>query len=134
MSGFKSRQINRTVIPSWERGEDYQNKMRQARQMRQRPTLAEEVLWGELRAKQLGVRFGRQRLCLGWIVDFYCPSKMIAIEVDGEYHADKQAKDRFRDESLRKHGIVILRFSNRQVLEELGTVVDNIKTALTARA
>src|SRR5437762_1541741 len=67
-----------------------------AKRLRKNQTLQERILWDYLRSRRLGgLRFRRQCIVRGYIVDFYCPSKRLAVEVDGLGH-DKN-KDDLRD-------------------------------------
>ena len=97
---------------------------------RQNPTPAEEILWRVLRGKSLeGVRFLRQKAFGRYIVDFYCASAKLVIELDGEVHdtIDAQAYDAVRTETLESRGLQVLRFRNEMVLEQLPEVVKKIK-------
>ena len=59
-------------------------KVQAARDMRKQPTPAEDLLWEALRGKHLGTpQFRRQQLIRGLIVDFYCHSARLVVEVDG---------------------------------------------------
>jgi very-short-patch-repair endonuclease len=100
-----------------------------ARAMRKKPTDAEAKLWSVLRFRQLdGHRFRRQRPVAGYIVDFYCPSRRLAIELDGGQHADEaQAEyDRIRTERLNEAGIRVVRYSDHDVLRDTDWVVEEI--------
>lgn len=92
-------------------------KFTSAKRMRYQPTPAEAALWAELR--KANYRFRRQSVVLGWILDFWCPSRRVAVEVDGDYHATatQKAKDAHRDRVLAEElGILTVRMSNRHVL------------------
>ena len=103
----------------------------QAREMRKNPTNAEMLLWGELKSKQLaGYKFRRQHPIGAFIVDFYCPSKKLVIEVDGPFHANQKAYDRVREVDLQKMGYKVLRFSNDQVEHHLNYVLEEIRLIL----
>lgn len=99
-----------------------------AKALRRSPTPAEAVLWGRLRANRLGFRFRRQAIIRGWIADFWCPSVRLVVEVDGAVHdtPEAQARDRHRDETMRRLEIVVLRFKNEQVLNDADAVVARI--------
>lgn len=103
-----------------------------ARAMRKRPTLAEEILWNELRGKKLGVKFRRQAIIFGWIVDFYCPSHNLIVEVDGAYHQNPEQieLDRKRDTAMKISDFRILRVVNGEVENNLPVALDKIRTAL----
>jgi leucyl-tRNA synthetase len=93
-----------------------------ARQMRKKPTRAEALLWARLRRKQTSVRWHRQALMLGWIVDFYCPTLKMVVELDGSFHTGREAYDAHRDAVIRAHGIRVLRFANEAVERDPGAV------------
>lgn len=101
-----------------------------SRVLRRNPTLAEAKLWSLLRCKQLGVKVKRQ--CpIGWfIVDFYIPSRKLAIEVDGISHRDKHRYDYWRSRVLLRHGIKIIRVTNEQVFKYPTLCVKYIKENL----
>lgn len=103
----------------------------QAREMRKNPTNAETLLWGELKGKKLaGYKFRRQHPLRSFIVDFYCPSKKLVIEVDGPYHANQKACDWVREVDLQSMGYKVLRFSNDQVEHHLNDVLEEIRSVL----
>jgi very-short-patch-repair endonuclease len=100
-----------------------------ARQLRQTPTEAEKILWKALRRNQLGgVSFRRQHPIGRYVLDFYCPSAGLAIEVDGGQHAAGQQKeiDLRRDQWLAANGVRMLRFWNNEVLSNLQGVLQTI--------
>jgi very-short-patch-repair endonuclease len=92
-------------------------------------TDAEQLLWQRLRRKQiLGLQFYRQKPILNFIVDFYCSAANLVIECDGAQHYPEEGHlaDQFRDQALSELGLVVLRFSNRQILAETDAVVEQI--------
>ena len=99
-----------------------------ARMLRKQSTLAEILLWNELKGKKmLGCDFHRQKPVHRYIVDFFCPELMLAVEIDGASHVDKVEEDKKRQEDLESLGIRFLRFQDDQVKKDLGAVVDIIK-------
>ena len=95
-----------------------------ARRLRQNLTQAEESLWSTLRLRQLaGLKFRFQHPIGRFIVDFYCPSCKLVIEVDGEIHTQQQAYDKARTKQLQSFGYRGLRFTNEEVLNDLQTVL-----------
>ena len=92
-----------------------------ARALRQSPTPAERSAWGILRRKNIhGLRFRRQHVIEGYIVDFYCPRLRLAIEIDGDVHeslAQRQA-DAERKAHLQRLGVHIVRLWNHEVSEQ----------------
>jgi len=107
----------------------YIDKVALARQFRRAMTPAERTLWGAIRAKALGIRWRRQHVLRGFILDFYAPAIAVAIEVDGAVHAEQSAEDRAREDALRAEGITVARFSNREVLHQLDDVLRRLREA-----
>ena len=91
-----------------------------AKHLRRRLTPPETTLWKQLRAKRFqGLRFRRQHPIGPYVVDFYCPDLRVVIELDGDSHADQAAYDDERTAWLEGAGCTVLRFSNRQALNEV---------------
>ena len=100
-----------------------------SRQLRRKMTDAEKLLWSKIRGNQLkGVQFYRQKTIGNFIVDFYCPKADLVIELDGgqHYNDEMKAKDRQRDRILEGMGLTVLRFSDREVFENIGAVLEKI--------
>ncbi|MFZ4544673.1 MAG: endonuclease domain-containing protein [Saprospiraceae bacterium] len=92
-------------------------------------TEAEEKLWEVLRNKKLaGAKFRRQHAFGHFVLDFYCHSAMLSIEVDGDYHFNpKQVElDNCRTKFIEETGIKVIRFKNEDILNELDEVVSAI--------
>ena len=89
-----------------------------ARENRKNPTPAENKLWFEvLQNKQLAdLKFTRQKPLDRYIVDFYCSELLLAIEIDGDSHAEQADYDRQRTARLNQIGIDVIRYTNREVL------------------
>jgi very-short-patch-repair endonuclease len=102
-------------------------KLLRAKELRREMTPAEKLLWQEVRAKKLGVRFRRQQVIQGFIGDFYCYKAALVIEVDGDIHDLQKDEDVRREKALREMGLRIIRFRNDEVARELSTVVGRIK-------
>src|SRR5256886_880079 len=87
---------------------------------RHEPTEAEAAAWALLRNRRcLGLKFRRQHVIRGFIVDFYCPELRLGVEVDGAVHRDRsQAEyDEARSRALATAGIGVVLISNEQVSE-----------------
>ncbi|HYO68271.1 MAG TPA: endonuclease domain-containing protein [Archangium sp.] len=105
-----------------------------AQENRENPTKAEAVLWTYLSNKQLGVTFWRQH-CLNangrdYILDFYCASFKLAVEIDGPIHQFQQKDDAIREWRIEQLGIRVLRFSNAEVLRNPQRVASKILNAM----
>lgn len=103
-----------------------------ARALRRHSTDTEKLLWAELRKKKLGCKFHRQSVMFGWIADFWCPSKMLIVEVDGGYHNEKRQMewDKHRDEVLQQRGIKTIRFKNWEITNNMPKVIEKIEEIL----
>jgi leucyl-tRNA synthetase len=101
-----------------------------ARENKQPLTESEDVLWQELRNKQLGFKFRRQHPIDTYIADFICLEKNLIIEVDGEIHAGQKEKDAHRTDVLNKLGFEVIRFTNDEVKENTKAVLAQIKSKL----
>jgi very-short-patch-repair endonuclease len=100
-----------------------------AAEMRRKPTPFEVIMWRHLSRSQLnGFKFRRQHVIVPFIVDFFCPAKSLAIEIDGMTHVHE--KDRARDYQLSKLGVRTLHFTNHDVGDNIEGVVSSIQNAL----
>ena len=100
------------------------------KQLRNNATKAETKLWSALRKSQLDNRkFRRQSSIENYIVDFYCPSEKLVIEIDGEVHnnAVNNEYDYKRGKHLKELGFKIIRFSNEEVFNNLDLILEAIK-------
>jgi len=106
-----------------------------ARTLRAQATDAERKLWQVLRGHQLGARFRRQHIIEPFVLDFYCVSLKLAIELDGGQHAapDAHHADRTRSAFLARQGIAVLRFWNNDVMTNLEGVLAQIGSAVDER-
>ena len=105
--------------------------------LRREETPIERMLWKHLRGKQLnGYRFRQQHGFGPYILDFYCPSLRLCIELDGEVHDTPEAKQHDADRTtfLNQNRIHVLRFRNievendvEKVLQQISEFINNIK-------
>lgn len=104
-----------------------------AKQMRQNPTPAEDKLWQKLRRNALcGQKFRRQHTIDRFIVDFYCASANLVVEVDGSIHDYTIAEDTIRQQFLEEvHQLTVLRFTNADVIQNLNAVLERITEHLS---
>ena len=105
-----------------------------SRKNRKKATLAEYLLWQQLRNRKLeGLKFRRQHPLGHFITDFYCYEIKLVVELDGEYHTgNEQAEyDSGRTYKLNALGIQVLRFTNEEVINDLKQVLQKIKIHLT---
>ena len=96
---------------------DYNSEMNsRARQLRREMTRQEKKLWYDF-LRLYPVKFYRQRVIESFIVDFYCPSAKLVVELDGSQHYEEEAAsyDAWRTSVLESHGLQVIRFSNDSV-------------------
>ena len=93
-------------------------------------TEAERLLWHHLRRNQLdGLHFRRQQVIDGFIVDFYCHTTGLVVEVDGGVHQQQQRYDSERDRVMSQRGLRVLRFANDELTRDLEAVLQRIAAA-----
>ncbi len=123
--------------PSWDHlevGPFQKKRMKQAaRDLRKNPTESESVLWNALRANRLdGRKFRREQTIGRFVVDFYCASERLVVEVDGGVHAEQEREDRMRQEALETLGLRFVRVTDKQVMDDLPAVLSTIRNAFAA--
>ena len=103
-----------------------------ARENRKKQTYAETYLWEHIRKERLGENFRRQHVIYDYIVDFVCLDRMLVVEVDGAYHAEREQveDDEVRTARLGQIGFRVIRFSNEEVLYDIDNVLAKIKNEL----
>ncbi len=117
-------------------GEFYNRKEHEQnrKQLRNNGTAAEAVLWTRIKGGQLvGRKFRRQYSVENYVLDFYCPSEKLAIELDGKGHftIDGSRHDDDRDQVLKKFGIRTLRYENKLIYHNIESVLEDIKANFT---
>lgn len=105
-----------------------QTALQRARRLRRSMSTSEHRFWANVRSRQFGnLKFRRQVPIGPFIVDFLCERHHLVVELDGDTHAHQQAYDRFRDEYLNRCGYRVVRFSNRDVRDNLEGVLESIQ-------
>lgn len=101
-----------------------------ARQLRQQMTPAEAALWQRLRNNQMDcLRFRRQQVIAGFIVDFYCHAAGVIVNVDGEVHRELEAAYAERDMILTARGFASIHITNDQALNRIEDTLATIESA-----
>lgn len=119
-------------------------KLTWASKMRRNPTKGEAAIWEQVRSGRLGLKFRRQAILRGYIVDFWCPKARLVVEVDGGYHqtAEQRQWDAHRDAALAALGIYTLRLRDDHVLADtqracstiFALAIDRLRALETARS
>ena len=105
-----------------------------AEENRNNPTDAESALWEALKGRSIGEKFRRQHIISDFIVDFFCADKGLTIELDGGYHnyPPQMKSDAERTAALSELGYIELRFTNEEVLGDIGGVLQKISNFCNA--
>ena len=105
-----------------------------ARELRKNMTPWERKLWYEF-LSQYPIRFQRQKAIGNYIVDFYCAKAKLAIELDGSQHYEPEAigEDMLRTQYLESLGIMVLRFPNNAIWDNLRGVCEKIDLTVNER-
>jgi very-short-patch-repair endonuclease len=101
-------------------------KLRRARELRRQLTIAEREAWRILRNRGvLGLKFRRQHIIDGFIVDFYCAELRLVLEVDGPAHSDaaRAEYDAARTAHLQLRGLRVIRLRNEDISEAVLTTL-----------
>ena len=105
-----------------------------ARAMRKRMTPYERKLWYDFLSKY-SVRIVRQKIFGHYILDFYCKQAKVAIELDGSQHYGDIGKrnDAVRTKFLEEQGILVLRYSNKEIHDNFKGVCMDIERVISSR-
>ena len=104
-----------------------------ANHLRRFMTMTERELWKHIRKRKIkGYKFRRQHPVKNMIVDFFCFEGKLAIEVDGEIHQSRYQSERDRERTimLNSLGINEIRFSNKEILTNIDSVLQKIEESL----
>ena len=113
-----------------------QNLKKNAQSLRKNQTKEENLLWYRF-LRQYPVQFRRQYIIGNYITDFYCYRAKLVVELDGSQHYDPEGinRDAERTQYLESVGLMVLRFSNLDVLKRFSSVcemIDNVVKERTA--
>ncbi|MGE5318270.1 MAG: endonuclease domain-containing protein [Chloroflexota bacterium] len=104
-----------------------------AKELRKTQTSAESLLWEALRRRQInGIKFRRQHPIRSFIVDFYSHEAQLIIELDGSIHDEAEVieRDNMRTLVFEELELKVIRFRNEEVLNELNSVIYQIKQSI----
>jgi len=103
-----------------------------AKKLRNNVTATEMILWGRLKEYFPKKKFRRQHPISLYIVDLYCHSEKLVIEIDGSIHEEEEVKrkDKIRQKDLEDLGLKVLRFTTKEIMYELESVLNTIEKIL----
>ncbi len=116
-------------IVNYRGGRYYTSLLELVRELRKKQTTAEQIFWELVRNKRfLGLKLRRQHQIGTYIVDFFCPSEKLIIEIDGKIHlgSNQKKKDISRDLYLKELGCKIVRFANDKIYNDIEMVIKTI--------
>ncbi|MCK4859620.1 MAG: endonuclease domain-containing protein [Candidatus Omnitrophica bacterium] len=105
-------------------------KIQLAKEFRKSPTKSEKIMWNAIRNRQcLNLKFRRQHLIKGYLVDFYCYELKLAIEIDGSVHLDdiQIKKDIERQKIIEDQGIKFFRVKSEDVEYNIKKVLNRLE-------
>ncbi|MDD4333421.1 MAG: endonuclease domain-containing protein [Patescibacteria group bacterium] len=112
-----------------------QGKIQLAREFRKVPTKSEKIIWNVLRNRQfMNLKFRRQHLSSGYLLDFYCDELNLAIEIDGSVHDnEEQTKyDEERQKAIEEKKIKFIRIKTEDVENNLNNVLKDLTTQISS--
>ena len=98
-----------------------------ASELRKNMTPTEKIFWNATKNSKLGVVMRRQIPALYYVVDFYIKEIGLAIEIDGSIHNHNVLEDGLRQTRIEELGVQFIRFSNKQILNDLPAVLLELK-------
>ena len=105
-----------------------------ARRLRRNMTPAEQKLWEALKGRQVaGLKFRCQHPVGPFVLDFYCPTRKLVVELDGGIHELQENRDQARTDQLADYGYRVIRFRNEEVFNDLDSVLQRILQAAEER-
>ena len=111
---------------------NHPNRKEVRKKLRKDATPQEVIIWSRIRNSGIGFKFKRQYSIGGYILDFYCPSKRIGIEIDGSQHLQNKEYDKKRTKLFNDLDIKIVRFWNNEVNTNIDGVMQKIISELNS--
>jgi len=102
-----------------------------ARTLRKEQTKAEKIIWESIRNRKFhNLKFRRQHVIEGFVLDFYCSELKLGIEVDGGIHKKRKDYDELRQEVIESEGVLIIRITNKEIMGNKRAVLNKIEKLL----
>jgi very-short-patch-repair endonuclease len=102
-----------------------------ARTLRKEQTKAEKIVWELIRSRKfMNLKFRRQHVIEGFVLDYYCHEQKLGIEIDGGIHLKRKDYDRLRQEVIESEDINIIRITNKEIAKNKRSILDKIKKAI----
>jgi len=102
-----------------------------ARTLRKEQTKYEKVVWELIRNRKFeNLKFRRQHVIEGFVLDFYCSELKFGIEVDGGIHYKRRSYDKIRQDIFESKGITLLRITNKEISQNKRLILNKIKKVI----
>ncbi len=112
----------------------HHNKKTFSRKLRKNSTHEEELVWEQLRNRQYrNLKFRRQHVVLGFVVNFYCHEQKLAIEIDGKIHEKQKEYDCLRQMLIEEKGILFIRVTNEEINTDINILLQAITNSILER-
>lgn len=99
--------------------------------LRNNMTEPEKIFWKHVRNKQFfDLKFRRQYSVWRYILDFYCPSIKLCIEIDWDSHIEQVEYDKIRNEFINTLWIIVIRYNNLDIMNNIGWVMKDLKNKI----
>lgn len=123
--------MNERMVPKWYELPKNRNLKQRARKLRRAGNLSEVLFWNQVKRKQcLGLDFDRQTVIGNYIVDFYCKSLGVIIEIDGQSHENKEEYDQRRDKYLEGLSLIVLHIPVIEVFRNMENLMNWLRGEL----
>lgn len=98
-----------------------------AQKLRNNSTISESFLWQELKENRLGVHFERQKPLGEYIVNFYSPELMLAVDIEGHGSGHQSEYNKQRLQEVEKLGVRVIHYTDMQIKRDIRRVINGIK-------
>ncbi len=121
-------------IPHWYELPKNPKLKERARELRKAGILSEVIFWNAVKNKQfLNLDFDRQKIIGNYIVDFYCKSLGLVVEIDGSSHVDKKEYDEKRDAFLESYGLKVVHIFDNEIKKNINGVMKYLEQVVNER-
>jgi very-short-patch-repair endonuclease len=116
------------AIVKWNELPFNQSLKTRAKELRKAGNLSGVLFWNQVKNKKfLELDFDRQKIIGNYIVDFYCKSLGIIIEIDGSSHDSKEEYDEERDSYFKSLNLKVIHIQDSDIKNNLDTVIRFLK-------
>lgn len=103
---------------------------KKAKESREHPTEAEQVLWNRLKDNQLKCKFYTQHVIDDFIVNFVSYQRKLILEIDRKVYEESEEYKNKRTELLNKKGFEVIHFDHDKVKNNPDLIIDKVNSIL----